>query len=163
MNNTSPKNGETQAVIMRLAELFPKAIFVYEQRRRPLAVGIHNQISEQVVGTIAPDELGHALRAYVRNVGYLRAMSRGGPRIDLEGNSVGVVSPEQQASAAKAVAAHFARQAARKAATRMACAEPEAASRPASSGTGGTVSVRPKRLGLADLRQAALERKAAAR
>jgi ProP effector len=117
------------AIITRLAELCPKAIFVYEQRRRPFAIGIRDQIAERVAGALTPDELKLALRAYTRNVGYLRAMAQpGAMRIDIEGNEVGAVTPAQAASAAKAVAAHWARQAARKAATRR-----EAAPRPVHS------------------------------
>jgi sRNA-binding protein len=155
MSNTIPKNDEAQAVITHLAELFPKAIFVYEARRKPLAIGIRHQISERVGDAIAPDELGAALRSYTRNVGYLKAMARpGAQRIDIEGNPVDAVTPEQAASAAKGAAAHWARQAARKATARMACAEPEPPVSIPETPSG------PKRLGLADLRQLAQVRKA---
>jgi ProP effector len=149
--NTPQKNGEAQATIARLAELFPKAFFVYEARRRPLKVGIYNDLAAKVAGVITPDELKLALRSYTRNVGYQKAMAQpGSMRIDIGGNSVDAVTPEQGASAAKAVAAHWARQAARKAAARLACAEPA----PIPETPSG-----PKRLGLADLRQLAQARK----
>jgi sRNA-binding protein len=164
ISQTQHKHADTQqervdvaAITMRLAELCPKLIFVYEGRRRPLQIGIRDQILERVAGSITPEELKLALRAYTRNAGYLRAMAQpGAMRIDIEGNPVDAVTPAQSASAAKAVAAHWARQAARKKA-RQAEARP-----PCSDGSaGGTVKVRlTKRLGLADLKQAALARRA---
>jgi sRNA-binding protein len=126
MSTTIMKSQEpvdTAAIITRMAELCPKAIFVYEGRRRPLAIGIRDQIIERVAGSLTPEEVKLALRAYTRNPGgYLRAMARGGVRIDIEGNPVGAVTSQQQVSATKAVAAYFARQAARKAAARAASA-----------------------------------------
>ena len=62
-------------IVMRLAELFPQTFAVYEQRTRPLAVGIRAAISERVVDAITPDELNAALRAYTRNVGYQKSAS----------------------------------------------------------------------------------------
>jgi ProP effector len=161
----SQERVDVVAIITRLAELCPKAIFVYEGRRMPLKIGIYGDLAARVTGSITPDELKLALRSYTRNTGYLQAMARGGPRIDLEGNPVGEVTNEQMASAAKAVAAHWARQAARKAAARMACSSSETPApmptRPACE-TPAPVPAGPKRLGLADLRQLALARKATA-
>ena len=157
MNHASQKNGDAQAVIMRLAELCPKAIFVYEGRRRPLKIEIYEDLAAKVAGSITPDEVKLALRAYTRNPGYLRAMARGGPRIDLEGNPAGMITAEQTASAAKGVAAHWARKAARKAAARLACSSSEtSAPAPIPETPSGS-----KRLGLADLRQLAQARKRA--
>jgi ProP effector len=118
---------DTTPIIARMAELCPQCISVYEQRRKPLAVGIRDKIIERVGDAIKPDDLAAALRSYVRNPYYLRAMAQpGAMRIDIEGNPVEAVAPAQAASAAKAVAAHWARVSQRKAAARMACAEPEA-------------------------------------
>jgi sRNA-binding protein len=119
MSTTTMKSQErvdTAAIITRLAELFPKAISVYEQRRQPLAVGIRDAILAKVGDRITLQELNAALRAYTRNIGYLRAMARPGAlRIGLAGEPDGAVTAEQMVSAAKAVAAHWARQAERKA------------------------------------------------
>ena len=144
---TPTERVDTAAIITRLAEMFPQAFSVYEGRRRPLAIGIRDQIAERVGDAITPDELSAALRAYTRNPGgYLRAMARGGARIDLEGNPAGMIIAEQAAAATKAVAAHWARVAARKAAARMACAEPEP--RPAAPSPAPETPAGPKRLGL---------------
>jgi sRNA-binding protein len=150
MNDASQNRVDGTAIIMRLEELCPKLIFVYEGRRRPLAIGIRDQIAERVAGSITPDELNLALRAYTSNTGYLRAMSRpGAQRIDCEGHPVGAVSPEHAAGAAKSLAIRLMRKKARKAEERPKCPEQETAT-PAG----------PKRLGLADLKQAALARRA---
>jgi ProP effector len=160
----SQEHVDVAAITTRLAELCPKAIFVYEQRRQPLAIGIRAQISERVGDATTPDELNAALRAYTRNVGYLRAMARGGVRIDLEGEPAGMITAEQVASAARGVAAHWARKAARKAAARMACSSSET---PAPSSTGPLhssptpMSEQPRKISLADLRASAQARRAA--
>jgi ProP effector len=75
------------AVIALLAEQWPKAFSVYEGRRRPLKVGIHNDIL-----SITPPELGKALGAYVANRVYLDRMRAGAVRIDLDGNPAGAVT-----------------------------------------------------------------------
>jgi hypothetical protein len=65
---------DVAAIIAGLAELCPKAVFVYERRRRPLKIGIYEDLAAKVAGSITPDELKLALRTYTRNPGYLRAM-----------------------------------------------------------------------------------------
>jgi sRNA-binding protein len=73
-------------------------------------------------------------------------------RINLEGEPAGVVTAEQAGSAAKGLASRLLRRKARKAAA-------AAARAPCSGAAGGTVSVRPKRLGLADLKMTTLARR----
>ena len=126
MNDTL-KRVDTTPIIARMAELCPQCIFVYEGRRQPLKTGIYADIIAKVGGAITPDELKLALRSYVRNIGYQKAMARpGAMRVDTEGNPVEAASEQHAASATRAAAAYFARQVARKAAARAACAEPEA-------------------------------------
>jgi sRNA-binding protein len=147
----------TLPIIQRLSELCPQAIFTYEQRRRPLKVGAYNDLLALVAGSITPDELKLALKVYTRNPYYQKAMAQpGAMRIDCEGNEVEPVKPDQAASAARALAAHWARQAARKAKAR----EAEAPAGPVHSSP-APMSERPKRLSLADLRQSAFERRKA--
>ncbi len=151
-NGASAMNSQERvdipAVVRLLAELCPKVIFVYEGRRRPLAIRIRNQLIAKAA--ITPEELKLALQSYCGSDGYLRAMSRpGAQRIDLEGNPVGAVTPEQAAGAAKGLAARLARRKARKAEERP---------RPVHSSP-APMSERPKRLGLADLKMHALARR----
>lgn len=161
MNDTL-KRVDTTPIIARMAELCPQCIFVYEGRRQPLKTGIYADIIAKVGGAITPDELKLALRSYVRNIGYQKAMARpGAMRVDTEGNPVEAASEQHAASATRAAAAYFARQVARKAAARAACAEPEAPARPVHSSP-APMSEHPRRLSLSDLRAAAQARKVAA-
>jgi sRNA-binding protein len=65
---------------------------VYQARRRPLKVGIHEDIVAALGDAIEPRELKAALAYYTRNVAYLRHMLHGAWRIDLAGNPAGEVS-----------------------------------------------------------------------
>ena len=94
------KRADAEAAIVLLAELFPQAFAVFEQRRQPLKLGIHNDIIARIDGAITPRELGIALRFYCHNTGYLRAVARGAARVDLEGNPAGSTTAEQSAQAA---------------------------------------------------------------
>src|SRR5262249_17766566 len=44
------------------------------------------------------------LRAYTGNAGYLRALTAGSPRIGLDGNPAGTVTPDEEAVAKKRLA-----------------------------------------------------------
>ncbi len=91
------------------------------------------------------------MQCYVRNPFYLKACVEGAVRVDLDGREAGAVSPEHAAGSAAALAAYYAR---RKPKTKPE-AQPEIAA-PASAPPTG-----PKRLGLGDLKAAALARKRA--
>jgi len=82
---------ENAAVIALLAEWFPKAFFVYEQRRKPLKLRIDMDLQVALASTITPAELHRALRVYCGNEGYLRGLLKGAWRVDLAGNPVGAV------------------------------------------------------------------------
>ena len=53
-----------RAAIAILAELYPNAFVVYEARRRPLKIGIRDDIAARVNGAIEPHELSLALGRY---------------------------------------------------------------------------------------------------
>jgi sRNA-binding protein len=79
-----------------LAELAARwpALFASTEAR-PLAIGIHQQILEQLPAT-DPQLLGTALRLHTRRAGYVAAiLSAGHPRFDLLGGPVGTVTQEQ--------------------------------------------------------------------
>jgi sRNA-binding protein len=114
---------------------------VYEQRRRPLKLGIHRDILAVLEGIVTVQELRSALRCYVGYPWYLHAaMTPGAVRIDLDGNPSGAVSAEEADAAA-------ARSASRKR-NRRPVSTPVPAPPP------------PKRIGLADLKREAQARKA---
>ena len=129
------------ATIERLAATFPKAFFVFEGRRKPLQVGIRNDIIAKIV--IETRELNRALRFYTRNVGYLRGLRAGVARIDLDGNPIGTVTAEQAQAAAEEIKRRRAKTSA--------------------AGNGATPRVsttpRPPRITLSDLRAAAARRR----
>jgi sRNA-binding protein len=98
----SRREAAADATIARLAATFPRCFAVYQLRRRPLKVGIHHDIIVRVM--VDQRELHRALRLYVHNIGYLRALRAGVDRIDLDGNAVGTVTAEQAQSAAEELA-----------------------------------------------------------
>jgi ProP effector len=87
--------------IATLAKRFPAAFVVFERRRRPLKIGIHEDII-----AAAPD-LDRALLmralSYTGNRCYLAALRAGAARVDLTGVAVDVVSAEHAAFAAQRV------------------------------------------------------------
>jgi sRNA-binding protein len=176
MNQIQGEYADAIAALWLLVERYPACFFMLERKRRPLQIGIRDLII--AAGTIEPDQFNLALQFYCRSTSYLVATARGGARIGLDGQPAGEITPEQQAGAAKAVAAHWARQAARKAAARQAeapmsalpplcerCGRGHDIGNPCHAPTAPIpeVPAGPKRrLGLADLRQLAQVRKQAA-
>ena len=137
--NTQEEIHAAEALIGLMAERWPKCFAVYEGRRKPLKIGIHHDID---VG-VAPEMLSLAMRLYTNNVGYLRSMRAGAARIDLEGNAVGTVSDEDVAHASRTLEHRAARKARQPAPVPAPAPEPTP----------------PKRLTLADLKEAARLRK----
>ena len=153
------KSEAADAVIAQLAGMWPACFSVYERRRRPLKLGIHHDVLAALGDTVTPQALRQALSRYCDNNGYLYAMAaRGAVRIDLNGQSAGPVAVEEAAGAAMRLAA---RKKPRQAATptRAPASAPPPTSLPESA---STPLPTPKRLSLADLRQAAQMRKAQA-
>lgn len=130
-----------RAVIALLAERWPATFAVFEARRRPLKVGVHNDIIAALDGAVTAAELGSALRYYTHNPFYLDRLREGAARVGLDGKTAGEVTATQAADAAAMWAKAVARNR-RKKTTEMA--------KPASG-----------RLGLTDLKREALARKAA--
>jgi ProP effector len=91
------KTSETvSAVLELLAQRWPQTFAIHEARRRPLKIGIHNDILAALGGAITPAELSTALACYTANLGYLRKLRRAGAaRIDLNDKPAGEVTPEQ--------------------------------------------------------------------
>ena len=134
-----------RAVIERLAERWPRAFAVFEARRRPLKIGIHDDIIAALGGAVTAAEIGVALRHYTGNIAYLDGLRTGAPRVGLDGNTAGEVTAAQAADATAMWIAAVARNKRKKAEI----AKPAAA--------------KPSRLGLADLKREALARKAEAK
>jgi sRNA-binding protein len=158
--------------IAALAALFPGAFSAEPwQAHRPLKVGIGNDLVAR--GVLGAREVDAVLKRYVDRLMYQKCLGAGGARVDLEGNVAGEVSREQRCRAGRLVARIKAHQLAQTAAAK-AEAESERAVRKAAmphSVLNGKVVIMPPpaettpstwngRLGLADLKRAALERRA---
>jgi ProP effector len=135
------------ALIAVLAEHFPNCFSVYEARRRPLKLGVFEDLL--TVGILPKDELKAALRAYCSNAVYRSRLIAGAARIDLEGKPAGEVT-EVQAWPRKAKKTP-AEQPEKQLAAVVEAPSPKSPSTTTS-----------KRLSLADLRQAARARKGGA-
>ena len=133
-----------------LAERFPACLAVNPSYRRPLKLGIHVDIlAEFGADMIAPRDLSAALRIYVSNRKYLKALVAGANRVDLNGMPAGTVTAEH-ADIAKAryeqrCDKHKAKQ------KQLAVAPAKPAESP--------IAAAPRRLSLADLRMAAQARR----
>jgi ProP effector len=82
------------AVLELLSEKFPACFQIFEQRRRPLKVGIHRDIIAVIDG-VTEKELGRALHVYVANQTYKSRLVAGADRIGLDGLPAGIVAPEE--------------------------------------------------------------------
>jgi sRNA-binding protein len=52
---TSAYRDQVNATITMLAERFPKTFFVYQVRRKPLKIGIHNDLQVELNGAVTVD------------------------------------------------------------------------------------------------------------
>jgi sRNA-binding protein len=145
-------------VLATLAELFP-ACFVarHYEPHRPLKIGIRQDLG----GILTEAEVNAALFRYCSRLMYQRALAAGGPRFDLDGAVAGEVAADEVEHAKHAVArieaARAKRVAAEKAARRSGKTPPP--KRPTAV---PTHQQSPPRLGLADLKAAALARRTGA-
>jgi sRNA-binding protein len=100
--------------IVALAELFPQCFVVFQGSRKPLKIGIREDLIAAMAGAVSGKEAGLALAIYCGNHGYLKACIKvGTPRIDLAGNVCGSVSAEEAANAKQRLAQQRAKQARR--------------------------------------------------
>ena len=152
----------TTELIELLCQRFPSCFAQFERRRRPLKVGIIDDLLGALGAQVERKQLSAALRLYVGNLHYRAAQTAGAMRIDLNGNPAGTVSEADAASAAADVADRKAKAAARRQeamrivpSTVMTVDDPEVHIPPVEPAIAP-----PKRLSLADLRAAAARRKA---
>jgi ProP effector len=157
---------KSEANIAALAALFPAAFSAEPwQAHRPLKVGIGNDLVAR--GVFGAPEVNAALKRYVDRLTYQKCLAAGGARVDLDGNVAGEVSTGHRCRAERMLARIKARDAAaakaeaeRKEAVRAAAAPPSnrVVSMPRRAQT--TPPTSSGRLGLADLKRAAQERRA---
>jgi ProP effector len=89
--------------IDKLVELFPNCFFRENHLRRPLKIGIRDDIFARQTG-LRPDLITSALSTYVRSVSYWVLLMSGTPRIDLDGNVAGEVTIEDEQNAQRKIA-----------------------------------------------------------
>ena len=98
------KRKTVAATIELLAERWPATFSLLETKRKPLAIGIHNDILGALDGVVSPAELSTALGCYVGNPRYLKRLKKGAVRFGLDGAPAGIVTPEQALHAQFALA-----------------------------------------------------------
>jgi ProP effector len=109
---------EALATITALAMRWPNCFWVYEERRKPLKIGIHVDIMQ--AGGFEEPALRAALRAYVRNITYRRQLIAGAKRVGLDGLPAGAAVTAEEAQHAQEANATFFRKARKRAGGRTA-------------------------------------------
>jgi sRNA-binding protein len=94
------RTGDAIAVIHLLAERWPNTFYVEVKKRKPLKVGIFQEL-KAAASDIDPKMLRLALRVYTTSRAYLFACAKGHKRVDLSGNAVEEISREDQTRAAE--------------------------------------------------------------
>jgi ProP effector len=87
-----------------LASTWPSSFRVKPGERVPLKVGIGRDLAAAVAGAITDEEISVAMRVYVGNKRYLKALREGAVRIDLDGKPAGVVTAKEAAYARTRIA-----------------------------------------------------------
>jgi len=97
-----PKLNSSKEVIAFLAERFPLC-FTAEGEARPLKFGIFADLVERVQGeeNLSKTQLRSALRLYTSSWRYLYGVKVGAERVDLDGNSCGVLEEQHVEHARK--------------------------------------------------------------
>jgi ProP effector len=149
-SNKQKRRADSTAVIAQLAALFPKAFAVNHHERKPLKIGIDADIVARGVA-IEPRALWRPLRVYCASFGYLRTITAGAERVDLDGNPAGVVTAEAAALALALLAARGDKEKRRQ----------DEKERQGSKQKPARTPPQPKRITLADLRKAAEKRRSA--
>ena len=89
------------------------AAFPVFRECRPLAIGIHKAIRDRLPD-MNPGQLRFALQTHTGSTRYLKAVSQGNIRFDLDGEAAGSVSHEQQKQALDTLKERFRKQAAQR-------------------------------------------------
>jgi ProP effector len=90
---------DAEALKISLIERYPHLFAI--DPPRPLASGIHHALAEQTGAPMPVVKL--ALTKLTRRKAYLAALGAGGPRYDIDGKPNGVIGPDDQQAAAKAM------------------------------------------------------------
>ncbi len=104
MENTE-KLKNSKEVIAYIAECFPKC-FTLQGEAKPLKIGIFQDLAERLAEDpkVSKTQLRAALRQYTSSWRYLHGVKPGAERVDLDGNSCGVIEQEHVDHAQTALA-----------------------------------------------------------
>ena len=87
----------------QLATFYPLCFFPTHELRRPLKIGIREDIIAQHP-ELQPDMIVSALQIYTRCVPYWSTLKVGAARLDLDGNVAGEVTLEDERAAIRKIA-----------------------------------------------------------
>jgi ProP effector len=150
-------DAKVEQVIRDLLAAFPLAFSTEPRHIKPLAVGIRHQIYARC--TFPHRSVSDALWRYTKCAAYLRTIIEGAARVDLDGATSGNVTAMEAAHAAERIMTSLA-VAASKPTDMIQPNTPARASISQSPANRDATKQGPRRLGLADLRQAAAARRA---
>jgi ProP effector len=104
MENQSNKAQAIENTLKLLTETFPDC-FTINGEAKPLKIGIFQDLAERFADSesVSKTQLRVALRRYTSGWRYLESVKTGVDRVDLDGNSAGIVSEEHAAHAAEQV------------------------------------------------------------
>ena len=148
------KRARVGTVIKLLCDRFPETFSLHDPR--PLKVGVHPDVLAALGEAVTPRDLQSALRAYTGTKRYLCALTAGAGRVGLDGKLADSVTPEGEAVAKKRLA-ELAKATAP--GTKLPAGRAAPAMRPAAE---TEKPAAPKRLSLADLREAGRRRRGVA-
>ena len=160
------RRARIDAVIRLLCDSFPQTFSCGGQHPRPLKVGVYADALAALGGAIPARDLKSALRAYTSRASYLHALTAGALRNGIDGEPAGAVTPDEEL-VAKARLAELAKRAAPTPVpaktTLTAQTELETPAQTSAAEVAKALApAEPKRLSLADLREAGRRRPEAA-
>src|SRR5262245_15910366 len=101
-------------IIALLSERWPQCFSVYEARRKPLKIGIRDDIIAALAGAFPAEALCLALRFYTHNMVYLKHLLAGAWRYDLDGKPTGAVTKHEEQHARNLLATRLKKATARR-------------------------------------------------
>ena len=157
------RRARIDAVIRLLCESFPQTFSRSGQHPRPLKVGVYADALAALGGAIPARDLKSALRAYTSRASYLHALTAGAPRVGIDGEPAGAVTPDEEA-VAKARLAELAKRVVPAVIAAKGPPTPHTGPKtpappPVTEVPKATAPAEPKRLSLADPREAGRRRR----
>jgi len=91
-----------------LIAVFPKAFFAWKANPKPLKIGIHVDLKEQLP-LLSKEKINRTLYRYTKTIRYRRCLVEDVDRVDLSGEPCGKVTKSDQDQALAKLAEHFAK------------------------------------------------------